>query len=161
MGHVTTPASAPPTPWDPGLLELYRSDYAGLVRLAVLVGANRAVAEELVQDAFVAAHRTWDGVRDPLPYLRRAVVNRCHSWGPRQTLERDRQPPPAGDAQLVADELWDALSTLPERQREAIVCRFYLDLPDTEIAVVLDCRVPTVRTAIHRGLAKLRKEVPR
>jgi len=148
-------------PWDPALLEVYRSDYVGLVRLAVLVGADRSVAEELVQDAFVAAHRTWDRVRAPLPYLRRAVINHCHSWGRRQTLERDRRPRPADDAQLGADELWDALATLPERQREAIVCRFYLDLPDEEIAVILDCRVPTVRTAIHRGLAKLRQEVPR
>jgi RNA polymerase sigma factor (sigma-70 family) len=142
-------------------LELYRSDYPGLVRLAVLVGAERSVAEELVQDAFVAAHRTWDRVREPLPYLRRAVINRCHSWGRRQTLERDRRPRPAADAELGADELWDALATLPERQRDAIVCRFYLDLPDAEIADLLGCRVPTVRTAIHRGLAKLRQEVPR
>ena len=52
-------------------------------------------------------------------------------------------------------------ATLPERQREAIVCRFYLDLPDEDIAALLDCRTPTVRTAIHRGLAKLRQEVPR
>jgi RNA polymerase sigma factor (sigma-70 family) len=161
MGQVSTPADAPATPWHPGLLALYRSDYAGLVRLAVLVGADRSVAEELVQDAFVAAHRTWDGVREPLAYLRRAVINHCHSWGRRQRLERDRRPRPVDDADLGADELWDALATLPERQREAIVCRYYLDLPDAEIAEILDCRVPTVRTAIHRGLAKLRKEVPR
>ena len=63
MGPVRTSADARATPWDPGLLALYRSDYAGLVRLAVLVGADRSVAEEPGQDAFVAAHRTWDGVR--------------------------------------------------------------------------------------------------
>ena len=160
MGLVGALADAP-TPWHPGLLAVYRSDYVGLVRLAVLVGADRSVAEELVQDAIVAVHRTWEGVRDPLPYLRRAVVNRTRSWGRRQTLERDRRPRPADPASLGADELWDALSRLPERQREAIVCRFYLDLPDADIAEVLDCRVPTVRTAIHRGLAKLRQEVPR
>ena len=79
---------------------------------------------QLVQDAFVAVHRTWDKVRDPLPYLRRTVVNRCRSWGRRQTLERDRRPATAPAAELVADELWDALGRLPERQREAIVCRF-------------------------------------
>ena len=88
MGSVTTTAGAPPTPWEPALLDLYRSTFVDLVRLAVLVGADRSVAEEIVQDAFVAAHRTWDGVRDPLAYLRRTVVNRCHSWGRRQTLER-------------------------------------------------------------------------
>ncbi|MEQ1785929.1 MAG: sigma-70 family RNA polymerase sigma factor [Acidimicrobiales bacterium] len=158
---MTTPATAPAAPWDPGLLAVYRTSYLDLVRLAVVIGADRAVAEELVQDAFVAVHRTWDRVRDPLPYLRQTVVNRCRSWGRRQTLERERRPRAAEPADLVADELWDALARLPERQREAIVCRFYLDLPDAEIAVILDCRVPTVRTAIHRGLAKLREEVPR
>jgi RNA polymerase sigma factor (sigma-70 family) len=158
---MTTPAGAPPTQWDPALLELYRTSFLGLVRLAVLVGADRSVAEELVQDAFVASHRTWDGVRDPLAYVRRAVVNRCHSWGRRQTLERDRRPAPAPDAGLGADELWDALATLPDRQRTAIVARFYLDLPDPDIADLLGCRLGTVRTTIHRGLATLRKEIPR
>ena len=131
------------------------------MRLAVLVGAERSVAEELVQDAFVAAHRTWDGVRDPFAYLRETVVNRCHSWGRRQTLERERRPSPAPTPRLGADELWDALATLPDRQRTAIVARFYLDLPDPDIADLLGCRPATVRTAIHRGLATLRKEVPR
>jgi RNA polymerase sigma factor (sigma-70 family) len=161
MGPVTTPAGAPLTQWDPALLELYRTSYLGLVRLAVLVGADRTVAEDLVQDAFVAAHRTWDGVRDPLAYLRRAVVNRCHSWGRRQTLERDRRPAPAPDTTLGADELWDALATLPDRQRTAIVARFYLDLPEPDIADLLGCRPGTVRTAIHRGLTTLRKEISR
>jgi len=161
MGTVTTQAGAPANQWQPVLLDLYRSDFVGLVRLAVLVGADRSVAEELVQDAFVAAHRTWDGVRDPLPYLRRAVVNRCHSWGRRQTLERTRRPAPGPDASLGADELWDALATLSDRQRTAIVARYYLDLPDADIADLLGCRPATVRTAIHRGLAALRKEVPR
>lgn len=156
-----TEPDAPPAPWHPTLLAVYRADYVDLVRLAVLVGADRAVAEELVQDAFVAAHGAWDRVREPLPYLRRAVVNRCRSWGRRQTLERDRRPRPADPALLGADELWDALSRLPERQREAIVCRYYLDLPEAEIAEVLGCRPATVRTAIHRGLDKLRQEVPR
>lgn len=161
MGPVTTSAGAPPTPWQPALLDLYRSDFVGLVRLAVLVGADRSVAEELVQDAFVAAHRAWDGVREPLPYLRRTVVNRCHTWGRRQSLERVRRPAPALDAVLGADELWDALAKLPDRQRTAIVARYYLDLPDPEIADLLGCRPATVRTAIHRGLAVLRQEVPR
>ena len=68
---------------------------------------------------------------------------------------------PAPDAALGADELWDALATLPDRQRTAIVARYYLDLPDTDIADLLGCRPATVRTAIHRGLATLRPEVPR
>jgi RNA polymerase sigma-70 factor (sigma-E family) len=159
MGSVR--ATEASTGWDPGLLDLYRTSYADLVRLAYLVSGERSVAEEVVQDAFVAAHAGWDRVREPLPYLRQAVVNRCRSWGRRQQLERERRPRPGDPADLVADEMWDALQVLPNRQRAAIVLRFYADLPDADIAEVLGCRTPTVRTAIHRGLAKLRREVPR
>jgi RNA polymerase sigma factor (sigma-70 family) len=60
---------------------------------------------------------------------------------------------------LVADEMWDAIATLGDRQRAAIVLRFYEDLPDKEIAELLGCQVPTVRTAIHRGLRALRRVV--
>jgi RNA polymerase sigma factor (sigma-70 family) len=88
-------------------------------------------------------------------------VNRCRSWGRRQVLERDRRPRPPEPAELVADELWDALATLPERQRTAIVLRYYADLPDADIAEALGCRPATVRTSLHRGLAALRRVVER
>jgi RNA polymerase sigma factor (sigma-70 family) len=61
----------------------------------------------------------------------------------------------------VADEMWDALATLNDRQRAAIVLRFYEDLPDADIAEILGCRTATVRTAIHRGLGSLRKVIDR
>ncbi len=51
------------------------------------------------------------------------------------------------------------LQTLPERQRAAVVLRFYEDLPDREIASLLGCREATVRTTIHRALIALRKEI--
>ena len=142
-----------------GFVALYRERYDPMVRLAYLMVGDRAVAEELVQDAFVAVHRNWARATQPSAYLRTAVVNSCNSWGRRQTLERLRRPAPPDPDVLVADELWDVLETLPSRQRAAIVLRFYEDLPDDQIATLLGCRVPTVRTAIFRGLAKLRKEI--
>lgn len=150
-------------PWSGSLEELYRERHQPMVRLAYLLTGDRAVAEELVQDAFIAVHRSWDRVTQPSAYLRVAVVNACRSWGRRQVLERDRAR--AGRAEgpehavLVADEMWDALQVLPERQRVAIVLRYYEDLPDREIAEILGCREATVRTAVFRGLAALRKEV--
>jgi RNA polymerase sigma-70 factor (sigma-E family) len=160
---AAVPLDSPPAPvrWDDDLVRLYERHYDGLVRLAYLVSAEPAVAEELVQDAFVKAHRSWDRVRDPLPYLRTAVVNGCRSWGRRQKLERERRPRPAEPARQEPDELWDALATLKDRPRAAIVLRYYADLPDAEIAEILGCRVPTVRTTIHRALAALRKEIQR
>ena len=148
-------------PWADALLELYRERYDSLVRLAYLVTGDASVAEELVQDAFVAVHASWPSVKEPVAYLRTAVVNRCRSWGRRQQLERERRPRPTEPQQLVADELWDALAKLPERQRAAVVLRFYEDLPDAEIAAVLGCRATTVRTSIHRALRTLRTEIER
>jgi RNA polymerase sigma-70 factor (sigma-E family) len=144
-----------------GFVALYRARYEPMVRLAYLMVGDRAVAEELVQDAFVSVHRSWDRATQPSAYLRTAVVNQCRSWGRRRTLEVLRRPAPPDPAVLVADELWDVLAGLPPRQRAAIVLRFYEDLPDEEIATLLGCRVPTVRTAIFRGLAKLREVVER
>jgi RNA polymerase sigma factor (sigma-70 family) len=57
------------------------------------------------------------------------------------------------------DLLWHALQDLPDRQRTVLVLRFYLDLPDIEIARILGCRRPTVRSLAARGLAALRSDV--
>ncbi|MGH9211283.1 MAG: sigma-70 family RNA polymerase sigma factor [Acidimicrobiales bacterium] len=155
---VDVPASVP---WDEALMTVYQNRYRDLVRLAYLITGQAAVAEEIVQDAFLASHRTVDRMRDPYAYVRTAVVNRCYSWGRRLKLERERRPAPPDPAELVADEMWDALATLSDRQRTAIVLRFYDDLPDRRIAEILGCRPATVRTAIHRGLRELRKVIDR
>lgn len=153
-------ADQPPV-WDDPLIELYRERYQPMVRLAYLLTGDRAVAEELVQDAFVSVHRNWARATNPPAYLRTAVVNATRSWGRHRTLELHRRPTHPDPSVLVADEMWDTLQVLPMRQRTAIVLRFYEDLPDARIAEVLGCREATVRTAIHRGLARLRKEIDR
>lgn len=152
---------APPgrDPWPPGLVALYRDRHLALVRLAYLLTSDREVAEEVVHDAVLALRPRWDDVTDPPAYLRTAVVNRCRSWLRRQRTARAHVPDPAEPARQDPDELWDALATLDERRRTAIVLRFYEDLPDVEIAAVLGCRPATVRTLVHRGLHLLRKEI--
>ena len=143
------------------LAALFQDRYEPMVRLAYLLTGDRSVAEELVQDAFVNVHRNWHRAEHPAAYLRTAVVNGCRSWGRRRTLELHRRPAPPEAVQLQADELWDALGALPSRQRAAVVLRFYEDLPDAEIAHVLGMREATVRTTIHRALARLREEIER
>jgi RNA polymerase sigma-70 factor (sigma-E family) len=145
--------------WNTDLVSVYRERYSALVRLAYLLTGHAAIAEEIVQDAFVASHRARDRLRDPASYVRSAVVNRCHSWGRRDKVEREHRPRPPDPADLHADEMRDALSVLTERQRIAIVLRFYEDMPDDQIAEVLDCRRATVRSAIHRGLQSLRRVI--
>ena len=151
--------SSPGGAWPDDLLALYRQRYEPMVRLAYLLTGDRSVAEELVQDAFVAVHRHWGHTTSPGGYLRTSVVNSARSWHRRRALEERRRPARPADTRLAADEMWDVLQRLPDRQREAVVLRFYEDLPDADIARVLGCRLPTVRTAIHRGLAALRKEM--
>jgi RNA polymerase sigma factor (sigma-70 family) len=59
------------------------------------------------------------------------------------------------------DETWGVLRRLPDRQRMAVVLRFYEDLSEAEIAELLGCRPGTVKSLIHRGLAKVKKEIGR
>lgn len=145
--------------WPEGLVALYAERRVALVRLAYLLTSDPEVAEEVVQDALLALRPRWEQIADPPAYLRTAVVNRCRSWLRRQRTARAYRPPRPDPVVLGADELWDALVTLDERRRTAVVLRFYEDLPDAVIAEVLGCRPATVRTMIHRGLAALRKEI--
>ncbi|MEM8708382.1 MAG: sigma-70 family RNA polymerase sigma factor [Actinomycetota bacterium] len=140
---------------------MYATRRHELVRLAYLMTGDAALAEEVVQDAFVNTHRHWDGIRDPFPYLRVAVTNGCRSWGRHQRVVRDHAPRDVGIAVDHPDELWDALGRLEPRRRAAIVLRFYADLPHGEIARILGCRPATVRTTIHRALRDLRREIKR
>jgi DNA-directed RNA polymerase specialized sigma24 family protein len=141
------------------LEDVYRAERLPLTRLAYLLTGDREAAEEIVQDAFAATHRSWANVLDPVKYLRTAVVNRSRSWGRRRRLELLHRSTRVEPVVLVADELWDALGRLSPRRRAAVVLRYYADLPDHEIAEVLGCRLATVRTVIHRALIDLRKEL--
>ena len=147
--------------WGPPLVAVYRRSYVGFVRLAYLLTGSRDAAQDIVQDSFVAASRSWDQVRDPEPYVRAIVVNGCRAWARRQRLERRHAHVAEQVGGPAADELWDALDSLKPRQRAAIVLRFYADFADDEIGRLLDCRPATVRTAIHRALRQLRREIPR
>jgi DNA-directed RNA polymerase specialized sigma24 family protein len=67
---------------DEAVVELYRTHYAGLVRLSAMLVGDTGTAEEVVQDSFVAMHGSWNRLRDPdkaVAYLRQAVVNRSRS----------------------------------------------------------------------------------
>ena len=151
----------PPNEWPDELLAAYDARRLALVRLAYVMTGDRETAEDIVQEAFLATCRRWDGVRDLHPYLRAAVVNGSRSWLRRKKLER-AQPTVSDEASLGApDEMWDALGRLKPRARMAVVLRYYEGLPDAEIAGLLGCRVATVRTTIHRALATLRKEIER
>ncbi len=147
--------------WPQDLEELYTLERLRFVRLAYLLTSRHDVAEEIVQDAFIACAPKWSGVEQPRAYLRATVTNRARTWMRRTKLDRERSPVGPDSEEMEPDELWDALARLDDKRRTAIVLRFYEDLPDREIAEILRCRPATVRSLIHRGLADLREEVPR
>jgi RNA polymerase sigma-70 factor (sigma-E family) len=146
-----------------------------LLRYATMLTGDPHLAADLVQEVMVRVQLKWRrvaAVEVPDLYVRRILTNayldlRRTSWWRRNTLwarPEDAAPVPVASdhAQRSADrdEVWTLLLTLPERQRAALVLRFYEDLSDAEIAGVLDCAVGTVRSQISRALASLRATVP-
>ena len=149
--------------------QLYREHYRSLVRLASILVDDVATCEELVQDAFVAVLRRsggWAEADKAGAYLRSVVLNHARSHLRKQQVRRrwlrsvDR-PEPTGSADAAAlldaesTEMLAALRSLPERQREVLALRYYLDLSEAEIAATLGISTGSVKTHAHRGLASL------
>jgi len=147
----------------------FEAHYRSLVRLASLLLDDVASSEEVVQDAFVQVWSRGPGLRDPerLPaYLRSAVLNGARSQLRRRgvrrrhlrTVEPARSAAPAESEALAADPdgaVLRALRALPDRQREVLALRYYLDLSEAEIAATLRISAGSVKTHAHRGLHTL------
>lgn len=163
--------SAGLTPAPDPFAQCYEANHTALVRLAYVLTGSADVAQDLVQDAFVGLHRRFGSVDQPVAYVRRSVVNASRSHHRRTARVRTHEVPGSDRERVLEavpsrgsdapDELSDALAALPHRQRAAIVLRFYADLPDAAIADALGCRVGTVASLIHRGLAALREVIER
>lgn len=162
------PGNAGPDSAGTAVGALYRAHAVSLIRLAYIMLGDRPAAEDVVQDAFCGLYRHWDGLTEPvgaLYYVRSSVLNGCRTVLRRRALGRrvTLYQPPAGSAEAAAlsneerQEVMRAVRALPGRQREALVLRFYLDLPDQEIARVMGVRPSTVRSATHRALRALGK----
>jgi RNA polymerase sigma-70 factor (sigma-E family) len=153
---------------DTAIRALYTSHWASLVRLVTMLTRDSSVAEEIVQDAFVALHRRWSGLADPgaaAGYLRTSVVNGARSaMRHRDVAERHRQPgppEPAGPEERAVRRTEDArvmaaLRTLSRRQQEVLVLRYYGDFSEQEIAVALGLSKGSVKSHAHRALSALR-----
>jgi RNA polymerase sigma factor (sigma-70 family) len=148
--HRSVPGSA---------AELFRTHRVPMAKLAFVLTGDSAVADEIVQDAFLHLHAHWGHVDNPVGYVRRSVVNGCHSYHRRRLLEERHAVASAESFSDVPFEIGDALAKLPQRQRTALTLRYLGDLSDADIASALDARPSTVRSLIRRGLGALRKEL--
>jgi RNA polymerase sigma-70 factor (sigma-E family) len=145
---------------------LYEAHALGLVRLAYVMLGGRAAAEDVVQEAFGGLYRRWDQLSDAdraLQYVCSPVLNGCRSALRRrraQDIQAAHQPAAvsAETAALASEErreVMRALRRLPDRQREVLVLRFYLDQPETAVAQAMGISQSTVRSTAHRALAAL------
>jgi RNA polymerase sigma factor (sigma-70 family) len=162
-------ALAAPTGADPesAVAALYREHALSLIRMAHIVLGSRVAAEDVVHDAFCGLYRRWDQLSSTdkaLSYLRSSVLNGCRSVfraAGKPTLVPPRSLEDSAEAHALASErsreIIAALRTLPDRQREVLVLRYYLGIDDEQIARDLQMNPSTIRSSRRRGLAALKR----
>jgi RNA polymerase sigma factor (sigma-70 family) len=159
-------AAASAEQWPEALVALYAAERTALVQAAFLISGSIASAEDAVHDAVARVATRWDRVDNGRSYLYVAVVNAARDSARRERRAgqhlASRHPSAAGDdlTALSADSmtLRAALFRLPVNQRAAIVLRYFLDWDDDEIAQHFGVRPATVRSWVHRGVARLRRD---
>ncbi len=172
LGHLRT-LDAPVQPAQKSgpltLEDLYRQHRMRLIRLAILLVDEPATAEDVVQEAFTGLHRNWGKLRDAaaaVGYLRTAVVNGSRSVLRRRKTARDYVPPHSVNARsaeslaMLSTEhqaVVNALSTLPPRQREVLVLRYYGGLSEIEISEATGISRGTVKSTASRALEALQR----
>jgi RNA polymerase sigma-70 factor (sigma-E family) len=149
---------------------LYTANAQRAGRLAYYLVGDRELAQDLVQEAFLKVFTRWGNLRDPhafAAYLNRTIVNLANKTHRRRGVERrylDKQPRlEAVTSQRdfeTADELWQQLQLLPQRQRTAIVLRYYEDLTDRQAAEAMGCSETAVASLVQRALGALRTNAP-
>jgi RNA polymerase sigma-70 factor (ECF subfamily) len=149
-------------------------------RLAFLLSGSQMIAEDIVQESFLAAYRAmprFDLARPFAPWLYRIVTNtarmyhRARERRPAISLdevaEHDEQaklyldtavsPEEHAERQEVRQAVGAMLAALTTAQREAIVLRYYYGFSDQEIAEIVGCRVPAARQRLYGGLHALER----
>ena len=163
--RVQTPAA-----WDASevVTEIYTVHYNQLVRLAVMLVHDVQTAEEVVQDSFEAMHLAWRRLRNTekaLSYLRQAIVNKSRSVLRHRKVVEMHPPKPAPDEQsaehaaltlIERSAVTSALRSLPVRQREAVVLRYYGDFSEADIAKAMGISRGAVKSHTARAMASLK-----
>jgi RNA polymerase sigma-70 factor, ECF subfamily len=144
---------------------LFRAHWPRAFRAAYLVVHDAAAAEDIAQEAFLAAIRTldrFDRSRPFGPWLHRIVVNRAIDWSRARRLRGEVEladaPAPVrepGDPEALAA----AIASLSPEHRAVIVLRYLLDYTPGEIAALLDLPRGTVNSRLRRALDQLKEHV--
>ena len=168
---VSTPDAAvakADTDRETAVAALFATHHLSLVRLATLLGADDA--EDIVAEAFYQLYHRWKRLRSvdvAAAYLRSTVVNlvrmrlRHLQVARRHLVNRQGEPGEVSsgeDATVLRDDqraLVEAVRALPDRQREALVLKYWLDLREKEIADAMRISTGSVKSHVSRGMAAL------
>lgn len=142
----------------------YTREIRSVVGLAYVLSGSRAAAEDLAQDAFLAAYRHWDRVHvyeNPGAWVRRVAANRSISAGRRRLSEAkallhlgaERLSLP--ELSVDNERLWSAVRQLPRRQAQVVALRYWDRRSAREIAEILDLSEATVKSHLQRARQKL------
>ena len=147
-----------------------REHQQGAFRLAYLFLGDATEAEDVAQEAFVRAYRAldrFDATRPFRPWLLSIVANLARNrrrslgrylaaWRRMAEAATDRAPAADRPENWRAEALWQAVRRLSQQDQEVIYLRYYLELPETETASTLGVPPGTVKSRLHRALARLR-----
>lgn len=143
----------------------YQREFRAVVGLAYALSGSRWAAEDLAQEAFIAAHEKWDRIGEyesPGAWVRRVVANMAVSLYRKRASEaramtrmavRRQEPLPELDVEDA--EFWAHVRALPRRQAQAIALHYLEDRPVTEVADILDCSPSTAKVHLHKGRRRL------
>lgn len=151
---------------DAEMVAFCRREHPRILGVLSFAVGDRWVAEELAQETIIRICQQWPKVREmnsPQAWTHRVALNLANSWLRRRVAERratarlharpDPQPV-RDDADVIA--VRDAVRTLPQRQRTALLLRYYADLPAAQVASAMGCRESTVRALTYQAIAALR-----
>ena len=148
---------------DAALVEFCEREYPRLVGALSLYCGQQPLAEEFAQEALARLCRDWHKVarmQAPRGWVHRVAINLAHSHFRRVAAERrarlrahEDPAPPREPAEHV--DVRRAVASLPGRQKTALVLRYYLDMPVTEVAEVMRCPESTVKSLTRRALQRL------
>jgi RNA polymerase sigma-70 factor (ECF subfamily) len=149
-----------------GFEPFYLREFRAVTALAYVLSGSRLAAEDIAQEAFLAAHRDWarvGGYDQPGAWVRRVAANMALRWSRRRLLEARALARAAlgGRGSAVAElpardaEVWAAVRRLPRRQAQAVALHYLAGYPLREIAELLGCSQGTVKTHLHRARGAL------
>ena len=148
------------------IAELFARHWSQAYRAAFLVTGDRAAAEDIAQEAFLAALRalpSFDARRPLRPWLHRIVVNRAIDFSRARALRNEVGADAAGEAaapavadhRALGEDVAAALLRLGPEQRAVVVLRYLLEFTPGEIGAILGLPRGTVNSRLRRGLDAL------